>query len=65
MIYLKPGMVVTGEPSFWAHETLGAGLPCAEHDICDPLSLLNINLDNGSCKNNGAWPLSIMDANVT
>lgn len=64
LIYLNPGTVVTGEPSFSTHETVGTGLPCAEHDICDPLSLLNVNLDTGSCKNNGAWPLSIIDAIV-
>lgn len=64
--YLRPGTDDTGEPSFWTHVTCGVGFPCAEHDICEPVSLLNSNLDNGSCRNNGAWPpLSSIDANIT
>lgn len=66
LFYLKPCTVDTNEPSFCTQVTRGFGFPCAEHDICDPVSLLNTNRDNGSCKNSGAWsPLSIIDANVT
>lgn len=64
-IYLSPGTGLTIAPSFVTHVTVGDGEPCAEHDICDPLSLLNIKRDIGSCRNIGAcWPSSISEASV-
>lgn len=63
--YLNPGTELTTDPSCNTHVTIGLGFPCAEHEICDPLSLLNLSLDKGSCKKIGAWiPLSIRDATV-
>lgn len=65
-VYLKPSTDVIGEPSFCTQINSGGGVPCAVHDICDPLSLLNINSEIGSWRNSGACtPLSASDATVT
>lgn len=64
-LYLKPSTDEIGEPSFCTQVTVGVGVPCAEHDICEPLSLLNTSSEIGSWRNSGACtPLSASDAIV-
>lgn len=55
--YLSPGTAVTIEPSLSTHSNVGGGLPIAEHETCEPLSLLNNNFDGGSWINDGACRL--------
>lgn len=47
-LYLKPSTDEIGEPSFCTQVTVGAGVPCAVHDIREPLSLLNTSSEIGS-----------------
>lgn len=52
-------------PSLDTHVTVGNGLPWAEQEICEPVSLLNSSRGSGSWKNIGACePPSICEALV-
>lgn len=51
--YLNPGTVLKMLPSLVNHVINGIGFPCAMHEIFDPVLLLKMTCDGGSCTNEG------------